>query len=74
MGLVEMTPEDVTAVVTREGANWLASVPAVAGVHTYAGNITALVANVQEAVALVLDLPEEAAPVSVTLEFADADT
>lgn len=69
-----MTPENVTAVVTREGTNWLASVPAVPGVHTYAGNITALVANVQEAVALVLDLPEEAEPVSVKLEFADADS
>lgn len=69
-----MTPENVTAVVTREGTNWLASVPAVPGVHTYAGNISALVANVQEAVALALDLPEEVAPVSVKLEFADADS
>lgn len=45
-------------VVTREGENWLADVPAVEGTHTYSRTLPKLEAEVREAIALALDLPE----------------
>ncbi len=45
-------------VVTREGANWLADVPDVEGVHTYARTLGGLEREVREAIAVVLDLPQ----------------
>lgn len=69
-----MTAIEVEAVVTREGSNWLAEVPGMPGAHTYAGNVSALVENLREVVALVLDLPGDAeSDVSVHLKFTDAD-
>jgi len=47
-------------VVTREGHLWLADVPALAGAHTYAGNLLALDEAVREVIALVEDLPDGA--------------
>ncbi|MDX6246264.1 MAG: hypothetical protein QOE76_3987 [Frankiales bacterium] len=47
-------------VVIREGDDWLADVPQVPGVHTFARNLPSLNLAVREAVALALDLPEGA--------------
>jgi DNA-directed RNA polymerase specialized sigma24 family protein len=47
-------------VVTREGVNWLADVPAVPGAHTWARNLVALDGAVREAIALADDLPDDA--------------
>lgn len=47
-------------VVTREGDNWLADVPQVEGTHTFARTLAKLDVAVREAIALALDLPEEA--------------
>lgn len=49
-----------TVVVTREDGNWLADVPEVEGTHTYARTLVKLDAEVREAIALALDLPEGA--------------
>jgi hypothetical protein len=48
--------------VTREGDQWLAEVPGMAGAHTYAGNLVALDQRVREVIALVEDLPEGSEP------------
>ncbi len=45
-------------VVTRDGSNWLADVPDVEGVHTFARTLAGLEREVREAIAVVLDLPE----------------
>ncbi len=44
--------------VTREGAQWLADGPG--GAHTFAKNLVALDRHIREAIAVALDLPEEA--------------
>ena len=47
-------------VVTREGRDWLAEVPGLAGGHTFAGNLTSLDRAVREVIALMEDLPDGA--------------
>lgn len=48
----------IRVVVTREGGHWLADVPELDGTHTYAKSLVRLDAEVREAIALALDLPE----------------
>ena len=61
-------------IVTREGTNWLASVPGVDGVHTYARTLAGLEREVREAIAVVLDLPEGAdAGLDLTWELHTGD-
>lgn len=61
-------------IVTREGTSWLASVPGVDGVHTYARTLAGLEREVREAIAVVLDLPEGAdAGLDLTWELHTGD-
>lgn len=46
--------------VTREGNAWLANVRGLAGAHSYARTLPALVKAVREVVVLAADLPDEA--------------
>ena len=62
-----------TVRVSREGTNWIADVVNLPGAHTYAGNLTALWANVQEVIQLVLDEPEGSDPHSLRIELAGGD-
>ncbi|MEO8095989.1 MAG: hypothetical protein ABI632_13815 [Pseudolysinimonas sp.] len=57
--------------VSREGSHWLATIRGLEGAHTYAGNMTALHANIQEVIALVNDEPADAEPVPIRLLFDD---
>lgn len=60
--------------VSREGTNWLASVPGVDGVHTYARTLAGLEREVREAIAIVLDLTEDAeAGLELTWELHTGD-
>lgn len=54
-----MSDKTYRVVVTREGDAWLADVPDLEGVHTWAKNLPSLDANVREAIALAEDLPDE---------------
>jgi DNA recombination protein RmuC len=49
-----------TVEVTHDGDVWVADVPALAGAHTQAGNLTRLDEAIREVIALVEDLPEGA--------------
>lgn len=53
-------------VVTREDTSWLADVPELEGVHTFARTLRKLDESVREAVVMAADLPDEAMP---DLEF-----
>jgi hypothetical protein len=52
--------------VTREGDNWLADVPAVAGAHTFARSLDGLAKSVREVVILMAELEGDA---DVQLDF-----
>jgi predicted RNase H-like HicB family nuclease len=52
--------------VTREGDNWLADVPAVAGAHTFARSLDGLAKLVREVVILMAELEDDA---DVQLDF-----
>jgi predicted RNase H-like HicB family nuclease len=62
-----------TARITREGSEWLAEVVELDGVQTYAGNLTGLIANINEALGLWLDEPEGADTHPLRLEFVGED-
>ena len=62
-----------TVRVSREGSSWIADVVDLPGAHTYAGNLTALWANVHEVIQLVLDEPEGSDPHSLHVELAGGD-
>jgi predicted RNase H-like HicB family nuclease len=62
-----------TVRVSREGTNWIADVVDLPGAHTYAGNLTALWANVHEVIQLVLDEPEGSDPHPLHVELAGGD-
>jgi hypothetical protein len=47
-------------VATREGTSWLADAPEVPGAHTWAKNLPGLDRAIREAIALALDLPDDA--------------
>lgn len=47
-----------TAVLTREGRDWIATVANLDGVNTWATSLSQLDAHVREAIALAEDLPE----------------
>lgn len=49
-------------VVTREDTSWLADVPELEGVHTFANTLRKLDESVREAVVMAADLPDEAMP------------
>lgn len=58
-----MTREPVyQVVVTREGVNWLADVPALEGAHTFARTLAALEQAVREVVVLAADRPDDDMP------------
>lgn len=57
--------------VTREGKSWLATVRGLPGAHTHAGNLTALRDNIDEVIALVEDLPDDADRPEVEFHFPD---
>lgn len=62
-----------TVRVSREGTNWIADVVDLPGAHSYAGNLTALWANTQEVIQLVLDEPEGSDPHPLHVELAGGD-
>jgi predicted RNase H-like HicB family nuclease len=49
-------------VVTREGKNWLADVPELAGAHTFSRSLSGLEQSVRETIVLAADLPDETLP------------
>jgi hypothetical protein len=49
-------------VVTREGDDWLADVPALEGAHTFARSMAGLDRAVREVVVMAADLPDAAMP------------
>jgi len=55
-----------SVLVTREGDNWLADVPAVAGAHTFARSLDGLAKSVREVVILMAELGGDA---DVQLDF-----
>ena len=55
-----------SVLVTREGDNWLADVPAVAGAHTFARSLDGLAKSVREVVILMAELEGDA---DVQLDF-----
>lgn len=55
-----------TVHVTREGDNWLADIPAVAGAHTFSRSLDGLAKAVREVVVLMDDLEDDA---GVELDF-----
>lgn len=57
-----MTGTTYHVVVTRGDGSWLADVPQLPGVHTYARTLPALDREVREAIALAEDLPDGAEP------------
>lgn len=59
--------------VTREGDSWIGDVVDVPGAHSYAKNLTALTAALEEAVALVLDLPDDASAPTFKFEYRGVD-
>ncbi|MDT4936104.1 MAG: hypothetical protein QOK11_3996 [Pseudonocardiales bacterium] len=59
-------------VITREGDDWLADVPAVPGAHTFARSLPSLFASVREVIVLMDDLDDDAEP-DVTFRFEVAD-
>jgi hypothetical protein len=61
-----MADMSYTVHVTREGDNWLADVPAVAGAHTFARSLEGLAKSVREVVILMADLEDDA---DVPLDF-----
>ncbi|MDR2566531.1 MAG: hypothetical protein LBC97_10875 [Bifidobacteriaceae bacterium] len=61
-----------TAVVTREGDNWLGDIPAVPGAHTYAKTLASLVNYLREVAILMDDLPD-GAEVLIKLDFKTDD-
>lgn len=58
--MAAMTSYEV--VISREGNEWLADVPALRGAHTYARSLPKLKEYIREAVILMADLPEDAQP------------
>ena len=60
-----------TVEVTRDGDAWLADVVDLPGAHTYARNLIALDAAVQEVIALVTDLPETEGRVAVRYVYSN---
>ncbi|HET9516345.1 MAG TPA: hypothetical protein VFO77_01330 [Actinoplanes sp.] len=57
-------------VATREGTSWLADAPDVPGAHTWAKNLPSLDRSIREAIALALDLPDDAeADMVLTWEY-----
>jgi predicted RNase H-like HicB family nuclease len=62
-------------VVMREDESWLADVPQLAGVHTFARTLPGLDREIREAIALAEDLPEGAEPgLSLSYEVHTGDT
>ena len=60
--------------VTREGGSWLADVPALDGVHTWARSLPKLNQAIREAIALAEDLPDNAeAGLHLEFEYAIGD-
>lgn len=55
-----MSDKTYQVVVTREGDNWIADVPELAGAHTHARTLPSLDHFVREVIAMVEDLPEGA--------------
>jgi predicted RNase H-like HicB family nuclease len=49
-----------TAIVTREGQDWLADVPELDGASTFAATLRSLIENVREVVILAADLADDA--------------
>ena len=47
-------------VITKERNDWLADIPQLQGVHTFAHSLSSLERNIREAIALAEDLPEGA--------------
>jgi hypothetical protein len=61
-----MADMSYSVLVTREGDNWLADVPAVAGAHTFARSLDGLAKSVREVVILMAELEGDA---DVQLDF-----
>jgi len=61
-----MADMSYSVLVTREGDNWLADVPAVAGAHTFARSLDGLAKSVREVVILMAELGGDA---DVQLDF-----
>lgn len=60
--------------VTREGNTWLAEVPTLEGVQTWARGLSRLEAHIREAIALAEDLPEGIeAELDLTFEYTIGD-
>jgi hypothetical protein len=59
-------------VVSREGNDWLAEVPALRGARTYARSLPSLKEYIREAVVLMADLPDDARP-ELTYRFTFTD-
>ncbi len=60
-----------TAIVTREGDQWLADVPSVPGAHTFAPTLDELLVALREVVVLMDDLDDQAAP-AISMQFEKA--
>lgn len=60
-GVAAVSDRDYHVVVTREGDDWLAEVPATPPAHTFARNLEALDRYVREVIVLAEDLPDDAA-------------
>lgn len=55
-----MSAQTYRAIVTREGKDWLADVPALEGAHTFARTLPKLMQYVREVIVLAEDLPDGA--------------
>ena len=59
-------------IVTREGKDWLADVPALPGAHTFARSLPSLFTSIREVIILMDDLPDDAEP-EFTVHYQVAD-
>lgn len=55
-----LADQGIEVVVTREGSDWLADVPAVPGAHTFARSLAGLKDSAREAIILADDLADDA--------------